>query len=169
MSSIAERKVAPFRPRPQCGSGATAALACRSRGGHPHRHERPRSRLGSRRLDPLAGALRRFFRPENDAEPCLDLSPYPADARLVLARNPEFLVAGPLGRSAADLAFALDVLAGPRDPLMAAETLVSPRHTLPGGRRVAPWLDEPSAPVDATVAAAMRKAALMLEGGSNRR
>jgi amidase len=66
-------------------------------------------------------------------------------------------------RSAADLAFALDVLAGPRDPLMSAETLVSPRHTLLGGRRVAPWLDEPSAPVDATVAAAMRKAALMLE------
>ena len=73
-------------------------------------------------------------------------------------------------RSAADLAFALDVLAGPRDPLMAAETRVPPHHTLPEGRRVAPWLDEPSAPVDATVAAAMRKAALMLEkGGSNRR
>jgi Asp-tRNA(Asn)/Glu-tRNA(Gln) amidotransferase A subunit family amidase len=46
-------------------------------------------------------------------------------------------------RSAADLAFALDVLAGPRDPLMSAETLVSPRHTSPEGRRVAPWLDEP--------------------------
>jgi amidase len=87
----------------------------------------------------------------------------PPMPELRLERNPELLVAGPLARSAADLALALDVLAGPRDPSMPVEALASPRHTSPGGLRVALWLDEPFAPIDATVAAAVRKAALMLE------
>ena len=80
-----------------------------------------------------------------------------------LERNPELLVAGPLARSAADLSLALDVLAGPRDPAMPAQILPPTRKTSPKGLRVALWLDEPFAPVDATVADAVRKAALMLE------
>jgi amidase len=80
-----------------------------------------------------------------------------------LERNPELLVAGPLARSAADLSLALDVLAGPRDPAMPAQILPPARKTSPKGLRVALWLDEPFAPVDATVADAVRKAALMLE------
>ena len=80
-----------------------------------------------------------------------------------LERNPELLVAGPLARSAADLALALDVLAGPRDLAMPAQILPPARKTSPKGLRVALWLDEPFAPVDATVADAVRKAALMLE------
>ncbi|MFZ0496840.1 MAG: amidase [Methylocella sp.] len=87
----------------------------------------------------------------------------PPMPELRLERNPELLVAGPLARSAADLGLALDVLAGPRDPSMPAEAHASPRNTSPRGLRVALWLDEPFAPVDATVAAAVRKAALMLE------
>ncbi len=80
-----------------------------------------------------------------------------------LERNPELLVAGPLARSAADLALALDVLAGPRDPAMPAQRLPPARKTSPKGLRVALWLDEPLAPVDATVAEAVREAAFMLE------
>ena len=80
-----------------------------------------------------------------------------------LERNPELLVAGPLARSAADLALALDVLAGPRDPAMPAQLLPPAQKTSPKGLRVALWLDEPFAPVDAKVADAVRKAALMLE------
>ena len=80
-----------------------------------------------------------------------------------LERNPELLVAGPLARSAADLALALDVLAGPRDPAMPAQLLPPARKPSPKGLRVALWLDEPFAPIDATVADAVRKAALMLE------
>jgi amidase len=80
-----------------------------------------------------------------------------------LERNPELLVAGPLARSAADLALALDVLAGPRDPAIPVQTLLPARKTSPEGLRVALWLGEPLAPVDATVADAVRKAALLLE------
>jgi amidase len=80
-----------------------------------------------------------------------------------LDRNPELLVAGPLARSAADLALALDVLAGPRHPSMTAPMLLAPRKTSPKGLRVALWLDEPLAPVDARVADAVREAALSLE------
>ena len=80
-----------------------------------------------------------------------------------LERNPELLVAGPLARSAADLSLALDVLVGPRDPAMPAQLLPPARKPSPKGLRVALWLDEPFAPIDATVADAVRKAALMLE------
>ncbi len=82
---------------------------------------------------------------------------------LRLGRNPEFTVAGPLARSAADLALALDVLVGPRDPMAQAEAFAPARKTFPKGLRVALWLDEPFAAVDATVAEAVQKAALMLE------
>ena len=80
-----------------------------------------------------------------------------------LERNPELLVAGPLARSAADLALALDVLAGPRDPSLPARPLAPARKTSPKGLRVSLWLDETLAPVDAMVALAVRNAALMLE------
>jgi amidase len=80
-----------------------------------------------------------------------------------LERNPEIVIAGPLARSAADLALALDILAGPRDPSVPAKTLPCARKTSPKGLRVALWCDEPCAPVDATVWQAVREAALMLE------
>jgi amidase len=80
-----------------------------------------------------------------------------------LDRNPELLVAGPLARSAADLGLALDILAGPRDPAIPVQTLLPARKTSPLGLRVALGLDEPLAPVDATVKEAVRKAALLLE------
>jgi amidase len=80
-----------------------------------------------------------------------------------LERNPELLVAGPLARSAGDLSLALEVLAGPRAPSMAAQPLAPPRQLSPKGLRIALWLDEPFAPVEADVAQAVRKAALMLE------
>jgi amidase len=80
-----------------------------------------------------------------------------------LDRNPELLVAGPLARSATDLALALDVLARPRDPSTTTPILLPARKTSPEGLRVALWLDEPCAPVDAAVADAVRKAAIMLE------
>jgi amidase len=82
---------------------------------------------------------------------------------LRLPRNPEFTVAGPLARSAADLALALDVLAGPREPTAPAGAFAPARKTSPKGLRLALWLDEPFAPVDAAVADAVRQAALMLE------
>lgn len=48
-------------------------------------------------------------------------------------------------------------------PSMTAPMLLGPRKTSPKGLRVALWLDEPLAPVDATVADAVREAALLLE------
>ena len=75
------------------------------------------------------------------------------------ARNPDLLVAGPIARSAADLALVLGSLAGPRDPNANAPALTPARKLGPEGLRVAVWLDEPMAPVDATVAAAVREAA----------
>jgi amidase len=80
-----------------------------------------------------------------------------------LERNPELLSFGPLARSAADLSLALDVIAGPRDPLMPARALLPARAYAPKGLRVALWLDEAFAPVDTSVAESVRKAALMLE------
>lgn len=67
----------------------------------------------------------------------------------------EIIVAGPLARSATDLALALDVLA----PASASEA----RVIAPAGLRVALWLDEPFSPVDSSVAEAVSKAALLLE------
>jgi amidase len=75
-------------------------------------------------------------------------------------------VVGPLARSAEDLALALGLLAGPRP---ASERggwrleLPAPRATTPTGLRVAAWLDDPFAPVDAPVRAALEAAADRLE------
>jgi amidase len=78
------------------------------------------------------------------------------------ARNVDLLVAGPLARSAADLDLLLPILAGPRDPAVAAPALPPPRRLQPAGLRVALWLDDPLAPVEAEVAEAVRHAARLL-------
>ena len=86
-----------------------------------------------------------------------------------LARVPvaeaEIAVVGPLARSAQDLALALGVTAGP-DLLISAAV----GYRLPSapksvkGLRIAVWLDEPSAPIDASVRACIRDAAVALRG-----
>jgi amidase len=76
-------------------------------------------------------------------------------------RNVDLMVVGPLARSAADLDLALSVLAGPRDPAFST-ALRPPRRTEPKGLRVALWVDEPFAPVQVDVAAAVRRAATLL-------
>lgn len=86
--------------------------------------------------------------------------PPPRDKRL--ARNADLVVAGPLARAAADLDLALDVIAGPRDPTGPETRLLPVRHNVPKGMRVALWLDEPFAPVDAPVAAGVAAAARTL-------
>ena len=83
--------------------------------------------------------------------------PPPPERRI--ERNGELTVAGPLARSAADLSLVLDVIAGPRDPAQAAEPFAPARRTSPKGLRVALWIDESMAPVDLSVADAVRKAA----------
>ncbi len=81
-----------------------------------------------------------------------------------LERNPELLSIGPLARSAADLSLVLEVIAGPRDPMVALRNALPPARTnAPKGLRVALWLNEPFAPVDAFAEEAVRKAALMLD------
>jgi amidase len=77
-------------------------------------------------------------------------------------RNPDLLVAGPLARSAADLALVLSVLAGPRDPAMSSRPLAPPRRTSPHGLRIAVWLNEPMAPVEREVEASVLDAARAL-------
>jgi amidase len=74
-------------------------------------------------------------------------------------------VAGPMGRSAADLALGLDVLAGP-----AGDDAVAWRLELPpprnggevAGLRVATWFDAPAPPLAADVRAALDRAASAL-------
>ncbi len=78
---------------------------------------------------------------------------------------PDVSVAGPMGRSAADLALGLDVLAGP-----AGDDAVAWRLELPpprnGGRveglRVATWFDAPAPPIASDVRAALDRAASVL-------
>lgn len=86
--------------------------------------------------------------------------PPPPDRRL--ERNAELVVAGPMARSAADLDLLLPILAGPRDPATPSPALTPPRRSDPRGLRVALWLDEPMAPVDDAVSAAVREAARLL-------
>jgi amidase len=84
-----------------------------------------------------------------------------------MARNADLLVAGPLARSAADLALVLPVLAGPREDPAVLTPLRPPRKTSPEGLRVGLWLDDRFAPVEAAVAAAVRRAAgLLSEAGA---
>jgi amidase len=65
---------------------------------------------------------------------------------------------GPLARGVDDLELALDVLAGPADDDAIAWSLElpAPRADWLGDYRVAVWLDDPAAPVDRAVLAALR-------------
>jgi len=69
-------------------------------------------------------------------------------------------VVGPLGRSAADVALALDVVAGPAgaDAVAWRLELPPPRHRDLGSFRVALWLDDPRCPVAADVQAGLARA-----------
>lgn len=72
---------------------------------------------------------------------------------------------GPLGRSAADLALALDVLAGPAGPDAAGWRLDLPPARNGGdvaGLRVATWFDDPSTPIAADTRALLDDAARAL-------
>ena len=75
-----------------------------------------------------------------------------------LKKPPDMAVAGPIARSAGDLELALSITAGPinaRGPAF----LRKPRKKNPGELRLALWLDSDFAPVDASVTAAVRRAA----------
>ena len=75
-------------------------------------------------------------------------------------------VVGPLARSAADLEFALGLLAGPRPTGERGGwrlDLPAPRATRPAGLRVAAWLDDPYCPVDAACLPLLEAAAGGLE------
>lgn len=65
------------------------------------------------------------------------------------ARNVDVMVSGPIARTAADLDRMLRVVAGPR--YRRCPSLAMPRRKHPQGLRVALWLDDPFAPVDAVV------------------
>jgi amidase len=74
-------------------------------------------------------------------------------------------VAGPMGRSAADLALGLDVLAGPSgdDAVAWRLELPPPRHGgAVEGLRVATWFEAPAPPLAADVRAALDRAASAL-------
>ncbi|HEX6569848.1 MAG TPA: amidase family protein, partial [Acidimicrobiales bacterium] len=76
-------------------------------------------------------------------------------------------VMGPLGRSAADLALGLDVLAGPAGDDAAAWRLDLPPARNGGalvGLRVATWFDDPSTPIAADTRALLDRAAQALAG-----
>jgi amidase len=65
----------------------------------------------------------------------------------------DIAVLGPLGRSADDLALALDVMAGPDTDRAVAWKLElpPPRHSSLREYRIAAWLDDPACPVDTEV------------------
>jgi amidase len=69
--------------------------------------------------------------------------------------QPDLGVAGPLARSAEDLAIALDVLAGPDENNAAGWRLdlVRPRHSRLSDFRVATWFEDPALPLDDAVRA----------------
>ncbi len=86
------------------------------------------------------------------------IPPLPA---MRLRNPPDLAVAGPLTRSAGDLDLVLAATAGPfnaRGPAF----LRKPRATRPEELRLALWLDDDFAPVDASVSAAVRLAADVL-------
>jgi amidase len=85
----------------------------------------------------------------------------PPPPHKMLLRDADCLVAGPLGRAAADLALMLDVIAGPRvgprrSPLKPA------RRSRANGMRVALWASDPFAATDSSVRAAVEEAARRL-------
>ncbi len=86
--------------------------------------------------------------------------PPPPDKRT--ARNVDVVAAGPMTRHAEDMEALVDILSGPRDIAVAGPALPPPRRADPRGLRVAVWLDEPFAPVDARVADGVRSAARAL-------
>ncbi len=77
-------------------------------------------------------------------------------------RNVELVAIGPMTRHASDLDLLLDILSGPRNIAVSGPALSAPRHLTPKGLRVAVWLDEPFAPVDAAVSDGVRHAARLL-------
>lgn len=86
----------------------------------------------------------------------------PPPPHKILLRDADCLVAGPLGRSAEDLALMLDVIAGPRAwPRRSALKLA--RRTDAKGLRVALWANDPFAAADSSVRAAVEEAARRLE------
>lgn len=87
--------------------------------------------------------------------------PPPPERRTV--RNVDLMVAGPITRASEDLDLILPVLAGPRDANLAGPALMPPRRDTAQRLRVALWADDPFAPVDAEVSAAVREAARQLE------
>ncbi|MGL4975916.1 MAG: amidase, partial [Bosea sp. (in: a-proteobacteria)] len=87
--------------------------------------------------------------------------PPPPEKRTV--RNGDLIVAGPIARSAADLDLLLPIISGGRDITVPGAALKPPRRTDAKGLRVALWSDDPFAPVDAPVRAAVEQAARLLE------
>ncbi len=84
-----------------------------------------------------------------------------------LTRDTDLSVAGLLTRSASDLDILLPIIAGPKDLALPASDLAPPRTLQPGKLRVAVWIDEPLAPVDAPVReAVIRAASLLIEAGA---
>jgi len=82
--------------------------------------------------------------------------------------TPDVGVFGPMGRSAADLALGLDVLAGPdeRDGVGWRLELPAPRNGgALAGLRVATWFDDPFVPLAADVRACLDEAAAALADG----
>ena len=87
--------------------------------------------------------------------------PPPPEKRTV--RNGDLIVAGPIARSAADLDLLLPIISGGRDITVPGAALKPPRRTDAKGLRVALWSDDPFAPTDAPVRAAVEQAARLLE------
>jgi amidase len=86
--------------------------------------------------------------------------PPPPDKRI--EKNVELVTVGPIARHAADLDMLLSILSGPRDTTVAGSVLPPPRRMDAKGLRVAVWLDQAFAPVEAEVAAGVRHAAKIL-------
>ena len=85
----------------------------------------------------------------------------PPPPHKILLRDADCLVAGPLARSADDLALMLDVIAGPRvGPRRSA--LKPARRSDAKGMRVALWASDPFAAADSSVRAAVEEAARRL-------
>ena len=89
------------------------------------------ARLRHRRLAARAGALLRRLRPQADATASMPTRGHTPPGARPLPRDDDLAVVGPMARSAADLALALDVIAGPdeqRDGIGYRLALPPPRH-----------------------------------------
>jgi amidase len=97
-------------------------------------------------------------------KPTWALCPMTGDPATSLAAPTDISVLGPISRSAADLALALDVLAGP-DPAETGLTfnLPAPRTTTLRELRVAVWSQEPGQETDAELVAKLDELAAFLE------